>query len=97
MGKIVAALFRGNPSEITVIYQSGDERRYRIIESTLQSPALINYIPANFDQAVDFFGSEEAGKEALDAFAVKEIRFSNKIPFFYKKNIVIEWFYAAED
>jgi hypothetical protein len=95
LGKIITILYHGNPSEITVVYQNGDERQYRIIENTLRNPVLINYIPTNFDQTCCFFSFEETREENLDPFAVKEIKFSNEVPVLYKKDITIEWFHSA--
>jgi hypothetical protein len=92
LGKIITMLFRGNPPEMTVIYQNGNEKAFRIITDTLQNPAMINYIPYNFDQTSIFFNFEESDKKELNLFAVEKIKISNRASFFYKKNITVEWF-----
>jgi hypothetical protein len=91
-GKVITMLFRGNPPEMTVVYQDGTEQSFRIITNTLQNPVRIDYIPYNFEQTALFFNLEEAEEKGLYSFAVKEIKITKKSTFFYKNNITVEWY-----
>jgi hypothetical protein len=95
-GKVITMLFRGNPPEMTVTYQDGTEQSFRIIADTLQNPVRIDYIPYNFEQTAQFFNLEEAEEKELYSFAVKEIKITKKLPFFYKNNITVGWYSLAK-
>jgi hypothetical protein len=95
-GKVITMLFRGNPPKMTVRYQDGTEQSFRIITDTLQNPLRIDYIPYNFEQTAQFFNFEDAEGKELYSFAVKEMKVTKKLPFFYKNNITVEWYTLAK-
>ena len=94
LGKILTALFRGNPSDITIKYENGEKASFRVISDTLQNPVLISYIPYTFEQFIDLFSNNNAYNSLVP---VKKIVFRNKLRrLYYKNNIEIEWFEAKE-
>ncbi|MDR1195568.1 MAG: hypothetical protein LBL00_03725 [Endomicrobium sp.] len=95
LGKIITMLFRGCPSDITVKYQNGENKTFRIIDDTLQMPFLINYLPDDIEQTAALFYALSLGNEEDLSFSVKEFTFKNKFRAVYcKNNIEIEWFKA---
>jgi hypothetical protein len=97
LGRIIAMLFRGNPSDIYIEYANGDRQTFRIISDSLQTPILINYIPRNTRQFAALFLNYTDFAQYLanagDYLTVKEIAFVNKLQrLYYKDDIEIEWY-----
>lgn len=90
-GKIATFLFRGCPSDIMLHYKDGKRKFYRVINDTLKSETLINYVPFDFEQTRMLFENHNN-----DKFKVIKIKFINQCPCYYKNMIKIDWLKKAD-
>jgi hypothetical protein len=86
VGKLVTSVFRNNPPTITVKDKKGKSFKYRIIPDNLRNPALLNIIPANFSQTLNFFKKTVDESSLITSF---KIDFD---PVYYSGDVKVKWF-----